>query len=155
MAPPAAHLELILSVLAVAVALEGWLIADRSIAARPERPAQLAAALPGVYKLLANKYYVDEIYGAVFVKPLFAFSRYVLGWVVDIGILGGVSMAARRHRHIRRSRSSSAGSPAICAPTPRGSPPEQQPSCSSCCPAGTLPTCCRCFTACTILGMGH
>ena len=29
--------------------------------------------------MLFNKYYVDEIYGAVIVKPLFAFSRYVLG----------------------------------------------------------------------------
>ena len=58
------HLELILSVLAVLVALEGWLIADKYYRRKPARPAQLAAAVPAAYKLLANKYYVDEIYGA-------------------------------------------------------------------------------------------
>jgi NADH-quinone oxidoreductase subunit L len=73
------------------VALLGWLIADRLYRQKPAEPAQVAAALPGAYKLLANKYYVDEIYGATLVKPLLGFSRYVLGWVVDIGLLGGLA----------------------------------------------------------------
>jgi NADH-quinone oxidoreductase subunit L len=47
--------------------------------------------MPAGYKLLANKYYVDEIYDAVLVKPLFATSRYVLGWIVDTAILGGIA----------------------------------------------------------------
>ena len=81
----------ILSIAAVLVALEGWLIADKYYRRKPERPAQLAAALPAGYKLLANKYYVDEIYGAVIVKPLLAVSKYVLGWVVDTAILGGIA----------------------------------------------------------------
>ena len=85
------HLELILSIVAVLVALEGWLIADKYYRRKPERPAQLAAALPGGYKLLANKYYVDEFYGATVVKPLLATSRYVLEWVVDVAILGGAA----------------------------------------------------------------
>ncbi len=85
------HLEIILSIVAVLVALEGWLIADKYYRRKPERPAQLAAALPAGYKLLANKYYVDEIYGAAVVKPLFAISKYVLGWVVDTAILGGIA----------------------------------------------------------------
>jgi NADH-quinone oxidoreductase subunit L len=73
--------EFLLSVLAVAVALLGWYVADVFYRRKPERPAQLAAEVPGVYKLLVNKYYVDEIYGAVIVKPLFAFSKYVLGGI--------------------------------------------------------------------------
>jgi NADH-quinone oxidoreductase subunit L len=84
-------LEFILGVAAVLVALEGWLIADKYYRRKTERPAQLAAALPTGYKLLSNKYYVDEIYGAVIVKPLLAFSQYVLGWVVDTAILGGLA----------------------------------------------------------------
>jgi NADH-quinone oxidoreductase subunit L len=86
-----AQLELLLSVVAVAVALLGWFVADRLYRQRPERPEQLAAALPAGYKLLANKYYVDQIYGWTVVKPLLAFSRYLLGWVVDVGILGGLA----------------------------------------------------------------
>ncbi len=85
------HLELILSIAAVLIALEGWLIADKYYRRKPERPAQIVAAMPGVCSLVANRFYVDELYGAVFVKPLLAFSRYVLGWVVDTGILGGAA----------------------------------------------------------------
>jgi NADH-quinone oxidoreductase subunit L len=84
-------LEFILTIAAVLVALEGWLIADKYYRRKTERPAQLAAALPTAYKLLSNNYYVDEIYGAVIVKPLFAFSKYFLGWVVDTAILGGIA----------------------------------------------------------------
>ena len=76
-----ARLETILSIVAVLVALEGWLIADKYYRRKPERPAQLAAEVPGAYKLLTNKYYVDEIYGAVIVKPLFGISKYVLGGI--------------------------------------------------------------------------
>jgi NADH-quinone oxidoreductase subunit L len=84
-------LEFILSIAAVLVALEGWLIADKYYRRKPKRPAQFAAALPTGYKLLANKYYVDEIYGAVIVKPLLSVSNYVLGWIVDTAILGGLA----------------------------------------------------------------
>jgi NADH-quinone oxidoreductase subunit L len=84
-------LEALLSIAAVLAALEGWLIADKYYRRKTERPAQLAAALPTGYKLLSNKYYVDEIYGAIIVKPLFAFSKFILEWVVDTAILGGLA----------------------------------------------------------------
>jgi NADH-quinone oxidoreductase subunit L len=89
--PAGSHLELWLSILAVLIAAEGWLIADKYYRRKPQRPAQLAASVPGLYNLIANKYYVDEIYSALFVRPLLAFSKYVLGWIVDIGILGGAA----------------------------------------------------------------
>jgi NADH-quinone oxidoreductase subunit L len=76
---------------AVLVALEGWLIADKFYRRKPERPAQYAAAMPSAYKLLVNKYFVDEFYGATVVKPLLGFSKYILEWVVDVGILGGAA----------------------------------------------------------------
>ena len=85
------RLELILSVMAVLVALEGWIIADKFYRRNKERPAQYAAALPASYKLLANKYFVDEFYGAVVVKPLLATSKFFLEWVVEIGIMGGAA----------------------------------------------------------------
>jgi NADH-quinone oxidoreductase subunit L len=84
-------LEHFLGLVAVLVALEGWMIADMYYRRKPNRPAQWAAAMPAGYKLLANKYYVDEIYGAVIVKPLFGISKFFLEWVVDIGILGGLA----------------------------------------------------------------
>jgi NADH-quinone oxidoreductase subunit L len=86
-----AQLELILSVAAVAVALLGWYIAYIFYLRKPQQPAELAATLPTGYKILFNKYYVDEFYGATVVKPLFAISTYVLGWVVEKAILGGAT----------------------------------------------------------------
>jgi NADH-quinone oxidoreductase subunit L len=85
------HIELVLSIVAVAVALLGWYIADLLYRQKPARPADLTAALPAGYKLLTNKYYVDELYGAAVVKPLLVTSTYVLGWVVDKAILGGAA----------------------------------------------------------------
>jgi NADH-quinone oxidoreductase subunit L len=85
------RLEIILSIVAVLFALEGWLIADKFYRRKTERPAQYAAALPAGYRLLANKYFVDEFYDAVVVKPLLAISKFFLEWVVDIGILGGAA----------------------------------------------------------------
>jgi NADH-quinone oxidoreductase subunit L len=85
------RLELILSIVAVLVALEGWLIADKFYRRKPDRPAQYAAALPAGYKLLANKYFVDEFYSAIVVKPQLAISKYFLEWVVDFGLLGGAA----------------------------------------------------------------
>jgi NADH-quinone oxidoreductase subunit L len=82
-------LELLLGIAAVLVALEGWLIADKYYRRKTDRPAQVAAALPNGYKLLLNKYYVDEIYGAIIVKPLLAFSKYALGGV-DL-LLSGIA----------------------------------------------------------------
>jgi NADH-quinone oxidoreductase subunit L len=82
-------LEIGLSLLAVLVALEGWLIADKYYRRKPERPAQVAAAMPTCYRLLANKYYVDEIYGILIVKPLLVISNYVLGGI-DL-LLAGIA----------------------------------------------------------------
>jgi NADH-quinone oxidoreductase subunit L len=85
------QLELGLSIVAVLVALEGWMIADKFYRRKIERPAQYATALPSGYKLLVNKYYIDEFYGSTIVKPLLVVSKYILGWVVDVGILGGAA----------------------------------------------------------------
>ena len=85
------QLELILSIAAVAVALLGWFVAYLLYQKKPEQPAALAAALPAGYKLLANKYYVDEIYTAVVVGPLMVISKYLLSALIDTGILGGAA----------------------------------------------------------------
>jgi len=86
-----AQLEWILTGVAVAVALVGWLIAHMIYSQKPERAGELAAALPGPYKLLAGKYFVDELYGYAMVKPMLGFSKYILEWVVDVAILGGAA----------------------------------------------------------------
>jgi NADH-quinone oxidoreductase subunit L len=85
------EIELYLSVLAVALAALGWLAAYLVYGINNDLPARLARVFSSGYKVLVNKYFVDEIYGAIIVKPLLGFSKYILGWVVDVGILGGVT----------------------------------------------------------------
>ncbi len=85
------QLEIVLSILAVAVPQLAGSSLTASIANGPKAPASSPHPCPAGYKLLANKYYVDEIYGAAIVKPLLALSKYVLEWVVDVAILGGIA----------------------------------------------------------------
>ena len=89
--PESAALEVTLSVVAVVVAVLGWFMAELFYGQKPDSPAKLAAALPGAYKLLVGKYYVDQIYGACIVKPLLLFSKYFLSPVVDTALLGGTA----------------------------------------------------------------
>ena len=53
--------------------------------AKPGMADSLAGSLGGLYKLVYNKYFVDEIYDAAVVKPLVAGSRVVLWKGVDAG----------------------------------------------------------------------
>jgi NADH-quinone oxidoreductase subunit L len=84
-------LEFVLSGLAVGVAVLGWYIAYLLYDRRKELPKQLAASFPRVYKLLVHKFYIDEIYRDLTVIPLLALSKYLLEWVVDVLILGGLA----------------------------------------------------------------
>jgi NADH-quinone oxidoreductase subunit L len=54
--------------LSVLVACFGIWLAYRWYIQRPEVPGKIAAASPFVYKLLYNKYYVDQLYDAMFVN---------------------------------------------------------------------------------------
>jgi len=84
-------LELALGSLAVGLALAGWLVAHLLYGEGTAVAARVAGIFSGGYKLLVNKYFVDEIYSATVVKPLLGSSTYILGWVVDVGILGGAA----------------------------------------------------------------
>jgi NADH-quinone oxidoreductase subunit L len=66
----ARSLEYALMVASVAVALVGIFIAWRWYVKRPEVPERVAAAAGPAYQVVLNKYYVDEIYDALFVNRI-------------------------------------------------------------------------------------
>ena len=84
--------ELLMTGAAVGIALLGWAVAHRLYLARPELPARIAARLAGLHALLANKYYVDELYDAVIVRPLVRVSDAVLFRTVDAGLIDTVAV---------------------------------------------------------------
>ena len=87
--------ERLFSVMSVVMGLIGWFIADLLYRRKPGMADRLAERAGGVYALLLNKYWIDQLYHAVIVAPLLFLSRYLLWGVVDRGVItGGASLAS-------------------------------------------------------------
>jgi NADH-quinone oxidoreductase subunit L len=86
--------ELGLAAVSVLVALLGLFIAYALYYKKPGTASSYARRFPALYRLVENKFYVDEIYQAVIVTPLLVFSRLILGGFVDGGIVNGSGFAA-------------------------------------------------------------
>jgi len=94
----------------VVASLAGFLIAWWLYLKRTEAPARLAESMRAVHGLLAGKYFVDELYGAVIVRPLVWLSTNVLWRDVDEraidGTVNGLGRgAARSGDYLRRLHS--------------------------------------------------
>ncbi|SFZ82614.1 NADH dehydrogenase subunit L [Devosia enhydra] len=50
---------------------------------RPQVPGRIAASNPGLYKFLLNKWYFDELYDRIFVRPTLAAGRALWRWFDD------------------------------------------------------------------------
>ena len=59
-----------------AVMLVGFAIAYRNYIARPEAPAAFVAMFGGLHQFLMHKWYFDELYDAIFVRPAMALGRF-------------------------------------------------------------------------------
>jgi NADH-quinone oxidoreductase subunit L len=84
--------ELTLMFVALGAGLLGIFIAYRVHLQRPEL-AQEALDKPffaRIHTLLARKFYVDEIYHALIVRPVYLFSERVLYRTVDVNIIDGI-----------------------------------------------------------------
>ncbi|HSU32066.1 MAG TPA: NADH-quinone oxidoreductase subunit L [Bryobacteraceae bacterium] len=67
----------------------GILIAYVFYVANPALAETVRVRAGGLYTLVLNKYYVDEIYAAFIVRPLEVLSRYGLWKAVDVGLIDG------------------------------------------------------------------
>jgi NADH-quinone oxidoreductase subunit L len=65
-----AGLEIALMVISLAVALAGIFLAYRFYIADPEAPARFVERTRDLYRLVYNKYWIDEIYNAKIVEPI-------------------------------------------------------------------------------------
>jgi NADH-quinone oxidoreductase subunit L len=92
--------EWLLMGISVAVALSGWWLAYLLYHKRPELPQKIADALGGFYQAVVHKYYIDELYAVLFVKPLIDGSTRILWQDVDRKIIdASVSDAGDGARH--------------------------------------------------------
>ncbi len=69
-AASSASTEYLLMLVSVLMACAGIWLAYNWYIKRPEVPGKIAAASPFLYKLLYNKYYVDQLYDAMFVNRM-------------------------------------------------------------------------------------
>ena len=82
-------LPLLITLVPTVAALAGVAVAWFCYMARPEIPALLAARFRPIYLFLLNKWYFDELYDAVFVRPYRALARG-LWHVGDETVIDGV-----------------------------------------------------------------
>jgi NADH-quinone oxidoreductase subunit L len=87
-AHPAVSTELLLMLTSVIAAAIGIVMAVSYYIRNPEKPKQLAQKAAGLYRLVLNKYYIDELYDYTVVKPLYVLS--LIFWkIFDIRVIDG------------------------------------------------------------------
>jgi len=93
--------ELLFTGISVFAALLGFVMAAIFYYLRPELPDEIAHALGGFYHAVLNKYYVDELYSILFVKPVVDGSRRILWHGVDQSVIDAtLDDSADGARHI-------------------------------------------------------
>ncbi|HZQ25424.1 MAG TPA: NADH-quinone oxidoreductase subunit L [Terriglobales bacterium] len=100
--PGAGHSqELIYTGISVGAASLGLFLAWLLYVRRPKLPQEIAQGLGRFYEAVLNKYYVDELYAVVFVKPLIDGSTRILWQGFDQGVIdAAVNDSADGARHI-------------------------------------------------------
>jgi len=93
--------EYILMAVSVAAALLGFLLAWTLYINRPKLPALIADGLGGLYQAVVHKYYIDELYALLFVKPLIEGSTTILWHGIDQGVIDAtVNNSAEAARNV-------------------------------------------------------
>ena len=76
--------------ISVGLALVGWILARLLY---KDKPSDMLAERGGfAFRLLNNKYYVDELYNLTVVKPVVKGSENILWRIVDAGLIDGVAV---------------------------------------------------------------
>jgi len=81
------HVPLSIGILPTVMMAIGFVIAWHFYIRRPDIPAELARTQEVLYKFLLNKWYFDEIYDVIFVRPMKWLGRLLWkggdGWLID------------------------------------------------------------------------
>ena len=95
--PHSAHtLEIILLILSLVAAATGIFLAYLMYVKKTDIPKEFVKKYNALYQLVHDKYRVDELYGAIFIRPFFVlgviFSSIIDSWIID-GIVRLMTMA--------------------------------------------------------------
>lgn len=89
-----ASMEWLLMFVTVAIVVIAIYLAYRVYLRKPDTADKLSRSLSSLYKILLNKYYVDELYGLIIVRPVVYFSVFL--WkIMDVlfidGLINGIA----------------------------------------------------------------
>jgi NADH-quinone oxidoreductase subunit L len=79
--------ESLLTGVSILAAVSGLFLAWLLYYRRPQLPQEIAHSLGRFYEVVVHKYYIDEIYAAVFVKPLISGSTRILWHGIDRDVI--------------------------------------------------------------------
>jgi NADH-quinone oxidoreductase subunit L len=81
------HIPLVIGLLPTAMMVLGFLVSWQFYVRRPDIPVEMARQHVLLYKFLLNKWYFDELYDAIFVRPAIRLGRLLWkggdGWLID------------------------------------------------------------------------
>jgi NADH-quinone oxidoreductase subunit L len=89
---PHGQTEIYLVGAAVLIGILGLVTGWRATLRQPTLPAAQAPADTGLARVLNRKYYIDEIYDALIVRPTVWLSRFVLWKGIDQGVVDGAAV---------------------------------------------------------------
>ncbi len=118
--------ETLLMLISVGAAFLGLFLAWTLYFRRPQLPARIAASLGGLYQAVAHKYYIDELYNVLFVKPLIDGSTAILWHGVDQNVIDAAVNDSADALRATCLTTRATCNPAICGRTLAGSPLEGQ-----------------------------
>ncbi len=94
--------EYLLMGLSVGIALLGFIWAYAWYVKNPEAAEKVKSRLSGLYTLVFNKYYIDELYDVIIVRPIVIGSRALWRYFDDLVIDGSVNGLAKLARLLGR-----------------------------------------------------
>ena len=86
--------EVPMAIISLAIAVTGVLVATRFYVWRPDTPTRMVERYPKAYRVLLNKYYVDELYDALLVEPIRRGSFWLWRTFDDLVIDGSINGVA-------------------------------------------------------------
>ncbi|MCK5125950.1 MAG: NADH-quinone oxidoreductase subunit L [candidate division Zixibacteria bacterium] len=83
-------MEYILMAIAISIFAAAWFLARYLYRMNIDKVTSLKASMAGIHKMLLNKYWVDEFYGAAIVRPIVNGSIFL--WkIIDVLIIDGIA----------------------------------------------------------------
>ena len=95
------RMEWLFTGISIGAGLLGLFLAWQLYMQRPQLPQKIAGFLGSLYQAVSRKYYIDELYAVLFVKPLVDGSTTILWHGVDQGVIdAAVNDSADAARHV-------------------------------------------------------